>query len=276
MIGILQIITSILLTYLYADHLGITFANYGIFKIILIFVILNVLFFLLALVLFIIFIYTTENTDKKSRLKHYIGYLVDKYAFSFLYRVNLKVSGKENLPKNNNFVVYSNHIEFTDPLYVMQAYKDFSIAFVAKEPLFKIPILKNLLNGMGCIPISRFAGRQAMNAIVTSIKQVKEGQPMGIFPEGKRTYKNELIEFKPGAFKLAMKAKADISPVCLYDMHKLAGKFRLWPTKVYLKILPIIKYEDYKDLETTVLAKKVYDMIYEALQEFKQANVKNN
>ncbi len=191
------------------------------------------------------------------------------YLFRFFYRVRLIVTGKENLPKNNRFVVVSNHIEYTDPIFVMQAFHRFPIGYVAKEPLFKYPLLRNLMYGIGCIPISRFADRSALESILQAIKQVKGGQPMGIFPEGKRTYTDTMIDFKPGAFKLAQKPKADIAPVVLYKMHDLSKKPRLLPTKVYLHILPVITYDQYKELDTVSLSNMVYQQINQQLDDYK-------
>jgi 1-acyl-sn-glycerol-3-phosphate acyltransferase len=269
MVGLLQVMVTIILTYLYSDSLALDFSVFGIFKILLIFVILNVIFTVLVMLIFVIFIYTTEKWNSKSTFKHYFALTMNVYIFNFLFRVRPIISGKENLPKNNNFVVFSNHIAFSDPLYIMQAYRDRPLAFVAKDNLFKVPIIKNLIGGMGCVSISRTVTRDAMTAILESVKKVKNGQPMGIFPEGTRSYKNDLGEFKPGALKLATKAKADISPVCVYDMHKIARRFRILPIKVYIKVLPMIKYEDYKDLDSPTLSKKLYDITEEALNEFK-------
>ncbi|MCK4551823.1 MAG: 1-acyl-sn-glycerol-3-phosphate acyltransferase, partial [Tenericutes bacterium] len=142
--------------------------------------------------------------------------------------------------------------------------------FIGKEPLFKIIGLKNLLHGLGNLPLNKHANKSALETIIQAIKQVKGGMPMGVFPEAKRTYSDNLIEFKPGAFKLVQKAKADISPVCLYNMHALSNKVRILPTKVYLTVLPVIKYEDYKDLDSIALSKKVFKVINDQMEIFKK------
>lgn len=268
MIALIQIIASLVCSILYADQMNLGFDVQGILGWLVIFLIFNILMIIGLLLLFVIFIYATEKISPKSKWKHYVVYHYNMYLFRFFYRTRLIVTGKENLPKNWNFVVYSNHIEYTDPLFIMQAYKGFPIGFVAKDPLFRFAVLKNLMYGTGCIPITKYADRSALETILKAIKQVKDGQPMGIFPEGKRTYMNEMIEFKPGAFKLVQKAKADISPVCLYNMHELSRKWRILPTKVYLHILPIIPYEEFKDMDSVQLSDKVYQIINEKLQSF--------
>ncbi len=271
MLALIQIVLSLLCTILYGLNLGIDLDLYGILSYLLIFIIFNIIFIFLIWFVFLIYIFIAKNSSPKSKSKNFITHLYSMYLFRFFYRVRLIATGLENLPTNHNFVVYSNHIEYTDPLFIKQVYKKFPMAFVAKEPLFKYPILSTLLRSIGCIPITALADRSALKSILQAIKQVKEGQPMGIFPEGKRTYSNEMIEFKPGAFKLAQKAQADISPVVLYNMHDLSKKWRIGPTKVYLKVLPLIPYESFEGKETPTLANEVYEIIDQGLNEFKNS-----
>ena len=276
MLAILQLILSVILTAIYSINTGVSFELVDILGILLVFLIANILSAIVILWVLVIFIYATEKIDYRKVCKHRFAHLYSIYLFRFFYRCKLIVTGKENLPKDKNFVVYANHIEYTDPIYIMQAYRGFPMAFVAKEPLFKYPILKNLMIGLGNLPITKFADRSALETILKAIKKVKNGMPMGIFPEGKRTYSNDFIEFKPGAFKLAQKSKADISPVCLYDMHELSRKNRIIPTKVYLHILPIVKYEDYKDMDSVELSKTIYKIINDQMDKFKERSGENN
>lgn len=270
MLAIIQLLLATLFTVLYSIRIHVGFDLLGIGAVVIIFIIFNVLAILALLLVFLVFIYTTEKITPKSQWKHWVMHHYNVYLFRFFYRVRLKVTGKENLPKNQRFVVVSNHIEYSDPLFIMQAYKRFPIGFVAKEPLFEYPVLKNLLYGAGCIPITRFADRSALETILKAIRQVRDGQPMGIFPEAKRTYENVMIDFKPGAFKLPQKAKADISPVCLYNMHDLSKKWRIIPTKVYLHILPVVPYEETKDMDSVQLSKYVYEIINRQLDAYKK------
>ncbi|HKL47569.1 MAG TPA: lysophospholipid acyltransferase family protein, partial [Candidatus Izemoplasmatales bacterium] len=186
-------------------------------------------------------------------------------------RVKPIVKGIDNTPNHQNFVMYANHIEYNDPFYIKMFYDDTTLSFVSKEPLFKYPILRNLLNSIGCIPIGKMADRKSLETILKTIKIVKSGQPMGIFPEGKRSYSNNPQPFKPGAFKVAQKAKADISLVALYDFHKInIHRFRLKKVKIYLTFIPLIKYEDYKDLDTVSISKLAYETINNEINEYKK------
>ena len=110
-----------------------------------------------------------------------------------------------------------------------------------------------------------------MQAVLQAINQVKNGQPIAIFPAGTRTHANTMNDFKPGAFKTAQKAKADISLVVLYNFQKTVKTFKLFKAKIYLKVLPLIKYDEYKDLDTNSISDLVYIKIKDELESFKDS-----
>lgn len=271
MILLFQLVISLVLTTLYAFNISVQLEIIDIFKVILVFFGLNIAITLLVLLIFVSLIYLTSKSAPNSIKKHKMFNYYNHYIFNFLFRVKPIVIGKENLPKDNNFVVYSNHVEYTDPFYIKQVYKDYPLAFIAKEELFKIPLIKTIIKSIGCIPLSRKVGdRQALQAVLQAINQVKNGQPIAIFPAGTRTHSNSMNEFKPGAFKTAQKAKADISLIVLYNFHKTVETFKIFKAKVYLKVLPLIKYEDYKDLDTIGISDLVYAKIKDELETFKE------
>ncbi len=225
---------------------------------------------MLVLLLFlVVVIYTTVNTNKKSLLKHNFYNQFGFYIFNFILRVKVIVTGRENLPQNNRFVTISNHIEYTDPIYMKQIFKKFPMAFISKEELFRFSILKYLMLGSGCISIHRGMARQGLQAILDTVNAIKNGQPMAVFAEGTRSYKNEMIPFKAGSFKLALKAEADIVPVCLFDMHDIFRRFRIRIHKCYIHVLPIIPYEQIADMDTNAISIMVQDMIEKQMEAFK-------
>lgn len=185
-----------------------------------------------------------------------------------LLRVKVIVTGEENIPKEK-FVLVANHEESYDAVIVKAIFKDHPLNFIVKESLIKVPIIGKWFGILGCIPISRYADRSAAKSIVLAIKGFEHGNPMGIFPEGKRSFGNEMIEFKPGAFKLAMKPKADIVILTLYNFINIRKNYPFKKQKVYVHIHPLLKYEEYKDLSSHELADKVKAIIQEKLDEYK-------
>lgn len=236
------------------------------------FVLSLIIVLVLLFLFFIIAFAIAGKRNPKGMFKHHLLTFYSRYVYKVFYRVKVQVIGKENLPKNNNFVIFANHIEYSDPIYIKQVFNRYPVAFISKESLFKVKIVKLVLEGIGCIPISRSADRSALNSIVDGIKAVKNGQPFGIFPEGKRTYSHETIEFKPGSFKLATKAKATIIPVCLYNMHEVYQKKRKGIAQVKIVILPPILEEEYNNLETADLAVRVKNQIDQCLLELEKSH----
>ena len=268
---LIHIIFSILLTYFSYDLINPSFDTWINLLIILGLLIASIIIVaILAFIFFIISFLIAGKKNPKGMFKHHLLTFYSRYFYNVIYRVKVKVIGKENLPKDNNFVIYSNHIEYTDPIYIKQVFHRYPVAFISKESLFKISIARLVLEGIGCIPISRLADRSALNSIVEGIKAFKNGQPFGIFPEGKRTYSHQMIEFKSGSFKLATKAKATIIPVCLYNMHETLRKGRKGIAKVTIVILPSITEEMYRDMDTTDLSVKVREMIDQCLTDLQK------
>jgi len=226
-----------------------------------------------AILLFLFFIfsfYIAKERNPKGMFKHHLMTCYSRLIYGIFMRVKLIVRGKENIPKHSNFVIYANHIEYCDPVYMKMAFHNHPVAFISKESLFKHKLVKMVLGGIGCIPISPGADRSALNSIVAGIKIVKNGQPLAIFPEGTRSYSHNLLPFKAGSFKLATKAKAEIIPVCLYNMHEVLRKGRWKVARVILTVLPAIKPEDYEHMDTSEISDKVFVTIDECLRSIEE------
>ncbi len=184
-------------------------------------------------------------------------------------RVKVITTGKENIP-TKNFVLVGNHQENYDIIVLKPIFRDHTITFIAKESIMGVPIIGKWIGLLGNIPISRFADRSAAESIVKGIKQVRQGMSMGIFPEGRRAFGNKMIDFKPGAFKLAIKPKADILVVTIYNFSNILKDYPYKKQKVYVHIHELLKYEDYKGLSSQELANKVKKTIQNQLDKFEK------
>ncbi|MBN2604899.1 MAG: 1-acyl-sn-glycerol-3-phosphate acyltransferase [Bacilli bacterium] len=186
-----------------------------------------------------------------------------------LLRVKVVVTGRENIPEGK-FIFFANHQENEDIVILKPIFKNHPINFIAKESLVNMPIIGKWIVLLGNIPISKFADRSAAESIVKAIKEFNHGNPIGIFPEGKRSFSNEMNEFKPGAFKLAMKPKADILVGTIYNFINLYKGYPFKRQTIYVHIHPLLKYDDYKDLTSHELSDKVREIIQSKLDEFKE------
>lgn len=186
-----------------------------------------------------------------------------------LLRVKLHVSGTENIP-SNPFILIGNHQSNYDIMAIKPFIKDQPLIFIAKRELFGWPIIGPYVRLLGNVPINRMTSRSAIESIITGIKRYKDGYPVAVFPEGKRSHSNTMIDFKPGAFKLATKPQAPILVTSIYNFYKV---WQGWPFKTihaYLHFHPLIQPETYRNKNTQELSKNIKSMIQDKLDEFAQ------
>lgn len=142
---------------------------------------------------------------------NFIRKLLALYYKTF-YKVT--IVNKEKIENAKGVVISGNHLSNHDPL-LFPAFFDKKIRFIAKEELFKIVFVKQALEATGAIPIKR--GTFDRTAINNSIKLLREGEVVGIFPEGTRSHSKELDlgESHNGASFIATRAKTKIIPFAI-------------------------------------------------------------
>ena len=207
-----------------------------------------------------------KNKGMKNMFNHRFANSLLKLGLH-LARVKVIVTGRENIP-NKNFILVSNHQENYDILILKPIFQNHPLSFIAKEALRKLPIFGPWIDYLGNVFISRDADRSAAESIIKGIRNYKDGMSMGIFPEGKRSFGNDMIEFKAGAFKLAMKPKADLLIATQYDTCAIFKRFPWRRYKVYVHVHPIIPYERYKDMNSHELSDFVKAEIQAQLDRF--------
>jgi len=210
----------------------------------------------------IIHIYLWQKLPLLSRFKYY-GWQSTARALSlFVFRLSIKITGKENVPKDGKLVVYANHKSYLDPVIAIQAI-DRPMAFTPKSSLYKIPILKDGMKQMNCMPIYRGDNRKTAKALVQTIKNIENGFSMIVFPEGGRKNRDQdnVLETRAGAFQIAVKAQATILPMTIIGNSEIQHRAPLRKTKIKVIIHKPIPYEQYKHLSTAEIGNMVMDEI---------------
>lgn len=170
---------------------------------------------------------------------------------------DLTVFGLENLPKDTNYFLASNHMSAYDPLPVMIAIER-PTTFVGKMELQRIKLLKMAMDALEVECIDRDNLRQSLKVMLKVEDDLRKGyKNWMIFPEGTRI-RDQLLpvaEFHHGTFRPAQKAKVPIVPLAVY------GTFRVLKTKPQFKRYPVfvsflkpIMPEDYQGLTTSEIA----------------------
>lgn len=151
-----------------------------------------------------------------------IGKALVKSYFSSFYKV--EVIGKEHIPKEGGVILCCNHISNLDPP-LLGAYIDRRVHYMAKQELFETPILKPLLPKLGAFPVRR--GMSDKRALRTAMNLIKEGNVIGLFPEGTRSKDGKLQKGLAGAGFIALRTEATVVPCAIIGPYKLFNKVKL-------------------------------------------------
>ena len=176
--------------------------------------------------------------------------------------------GHENVPKDQAVLYVGNHCSYFDILLTYSQCPDLT-GYVAKAEMLKYPLLRDWMKRLYCLFLDRSDMRAGMQMILTGIDYIKKGISICIFPEGTRSRMgNQLLPFKGGTFKSAVRAKCPIVPCALIDSYKPFDEKSIAPVTVKLIYLPPICYEEYKQLKTPEIADIVKTKIEEAIRQY--------
>jgi len=132
--------------------------------------------------------------------------------------------GLEHIPRGQPLMYASNHSSMFD-IWALLATLPGSVRFVAKQELFKIPLLGGAMRAAGHIPIDRAARKKAFEAYDAAAKTIREGiSSILVFPEGTRSRTGELLPFKNAPFGLAIAAQVPIVPIYVHHTFEILPK----------------------------------------------------
>lgn len=158
----------------------------------------------------------------------------------------IRISGAEKLPREGAFVLAPNHYSEFDPLIVALAVWRIGRAprFMAKESLFKVPVLGWFLHRTGMIPVARTSSAaSAKLTMKQSAELVEHGRGVIVYPEGTLTRDPELwpMRGKSGAVRLALADGIPLIPMAQWGTQEIMGRYQkglsLWPLRKPVRVL---------------------------------------
>ena len=144
-------------------------------------------------------------------------------------RVNC--SGLENIDNTKGGLLLLNHQSFLDPLLAALCLTR-PVSYLARDSLFKLPVLGWVLRSTYVIPISREAARGG--SIRLALERLGQGFLIGIFPEGTRSSGTEVRVFRPGFLAMVRRTNQPVYPVGIVGSNRVMprGAWFIRPGKI--------------------------------------------
>jgi len=162
-----------------------------------------------------------------------LAYAATKFLCWLFFRLGygLEVTGQEHVPRRGACIIASNHVSYLDPILVGTACPR-RLTFMARNTLFRHPLLRAWLRGVGAVPLNRDEADVA--AVRRAIASLRRGMPIALFPEGTRQHLGQLGRAKRGVGLLAILAKVPVVPVYVHGTYEALprGATRLRPAKI--------------------------------------------
>jgi 1-acyl-sn-glycerol-3-phosphate acyltransferase len=137
-----------------------------------------------------------------------------------VFMFDLKVYGRQHVPRRGGVLLISNHQSYLDPVLV-GVYLRRPMSYMAKSELFQNKYFTWLIRSLNAFPIRQGAGD--IGAIKETVRRLKAGQMLCVFAEGTRTESGDLLPIEPGAALVVRRAGVPTIP-CV-----IQGSFEAWP-----------------------------------------------
>ncbi len=204
----------------------------------------------------------TKNYQKRDPKEYNIfrgifQWITCTLVYGMYYKVafNLKVEGRENVPKKGFFIVASNHVSAIDPFLVIYALQR-NVAYMAKVELFKNKIARFFLDLLGAFAVDR--AKLSPSTIKTALGLKKTNWALGIFPQGTREADGNMDNINKGFASFAKTLKCDILPVAITGVVK--DQRKVFNSHMKIKIGQPIPYSENINEMIDVWSKKVTEL----------------
>jgi glycerol-3-phosphate dehydrogenase (NAD(P)+) len=169
----------------------------------------------------------------------------------------LRRLGTEHIPEGG-VILASNHRSFLDP-FAIGCCLGRPIYFVAKQELFKNPLIGWFLNCLGAFPVRRGAADE--ESVATALALLERGQAVVIFPEGTRIRTGSLAPPKRGVGRLVLESGKPAVPIAVTNSERARRGWRIKPVKVHIRFGPPLTFPVVED-PSPFLAGEVTERIW--------------
>ncbi len=249
--------------------------EYSVWLVPLLFVGIFVSLVVLQLLCLVLMILSQKAQKKPSAFKEKVFRFLLKHSLPiivFFTGTKINIEGTENLPEDKRFLLVCNHQHDFDPAVIFSAFPDSKISFVGKKDILtEMKFISKAMSLLSCLFIDREHDREAAKTIVSAIKYIKtDERSIALFPEGYTSKTDELLPFRNGSLKVAVKSEAPVAVCVLNNTKSITKNMFRRKTVVDFKLLDVIYPEDYEGMSTTELGDLIHNKMSKALEELKQ------
>lgn len=159
--------------------------------------------------------------------------------------VRVALSGRDHIEEGRPYVLMANHQGAFD-IFALLAYLPVNFKWVAREEIFRIPVLGWAMAAAGYISIDRKGKKKAMESVERAVAKIRDGASVLVFPEGTRSPDGEIHPFKRGGFTLAVKAGVPIIPISIRGSRNVLPRssLRLRPGRIEIIVGKRVRTDD--------------------------------
>ena len=185
------------------------------------------------------------------------------YAVITLLPIDVRLQGKEKLPRDGRFMLVSNHLDNIDPAFFFYCFPKSQLSFVGKKETAEMFLVNKVMPKLLCPTINRENDREALKTILRCIQLLKNDTvSIAVFPEGRINAHRKLAHFRPGVFKIAQKADVPIAVCTLQGTnHVIPRLLKLKKSTVDIHVLDVIRPEQFREESTVQIAERIYEMM---------------
>ena len=178
-----------------------------------------------------------------------------------------RTSGVQIPDPRRPYVVVANHESYADIFLV--SHLKWEMKWLAKDTLFRIPVMGWMMRMAGDVPINRGNRGSAQQALDACRERLARNVSVMVFPEGTRSRNDELLPFKDGAFQLAISTGAPIIPIAIAGTRDAMakGSFSFRRANAICEVLEPISTEGLTTAELPALRNRTRQIIVDARRE---------
>ncbi len=155
-------------------------------------------------------------------------YAILRVVFCLFFRIlfRAEILGRENVPQNGPLILAANHMSNWDPPF-LACFLSRSVSYMAKQELFSNPVFGAAITSCHAFPVKR--GAADRGAIKTAIQVLKQGNCLGLFPEGTRSHGGEMHKAEAGIGLIAAKTEAPVVPAAIIGTDRIMANGGMFP-----------------------------------------------